>query len=143
MDALINIQGTTGDPLDEAAALFQQQWQLYRKFIDNNYFYHREVYAHLHKILVEEAVQPFRFLDIACGDARASVDALRGTQVGHYHGIDLSQAARQLASKVLESLGCPSHWTIAISSRRCAIGPSLRMSRGPICRYTTSLHQQS
>ena len=80
----------TGDVLDDpAAALFQQQWQLYRKFVDNNYFYHREVYGQLHRILVEEAVQPFRFLDIACGDARATVDALKGTRVAHYHGIDV------------------------------------------------------
>jgi hypothetical protein len=50
-----------GDMLDEsAAALFQHQWQLYRKFVDNNYFYHREVYGQLHRILVDEAVQPFR-----------------------------------------------------------------------------------
>jgi len=81
MDDAINAQGTTGDMLDEpAVALFQQQWQLYRKFVDNNYFYHREVYDRLHRILVEEVIQPFRFLDIACGDARASVDALRGTR---------------------------------------------------------------
>jgi SAM-dependent methyltransferase len=108
MDVQINIQGTTEDVLDEpAAALFQQQWQLYRKFIDNNYFYHREVYGQLHRILVEEAVQPFRFLDIACGDARATVETLKGMRVAHYYGIDLSQAALELASKALESLGCP------------------------------------
>ena len=60
--------------LDEPmATLFQHQWQLYRKFVDNNYFYHNEVYARLHRILVDEAVQPFRFLDIACGDAGATV----------------------------------------------------------------------
>jgi len=52
-------------------------------------------------------VQPFRFLDIACGDARATVDALKGTRVAHYHGIDLSQAALDLASKALEALACP------------------------------------
>jgi SAM-dependent methyltransferase len=102
------IQGTTGDTLDKpAAALFQQQWQLYRKFVDNNYFYHREVYGQLHRILVEEAVQPFRFLDIACGDARATVETLKGMRVAHYYGIDLSRAALELASKALESLGCP------------------------------------
>ena len=67
MDTPINIQEGTRDLLDEpAAALFQQQWQLYRKFVENNYFYHHEVYARLHRILVDEAVQPFRFLDIAC-----------------------------------------------------------------------------
>ena len=68
----------TGDGGDEAVELFWQQWQLYRKFVDNNYFYHREVYGQLRRILVDEAVQPFRFLDIACGDARAIVDALKG-----------------------------------------------------------------
>jgi len=57
--------------------------------------------------LVDEAVWPFRFLDIACGDARATVDALKGTRVAHYHGIDLSQAALDLASKALEALACP------------------------------------
>ena len=56
--------------------------------------------------MVEEAVQPFRFLDIACGDASATVEALKGTQVAHYHGIDLSQAALNLASKALETLAC-------------------------------------
>jgi ubiquinone/menaquinone biosynthesis C-methylase UbiE len=57
--------------------------------------------------LVDEAVHPFRFLDIACGDARTIVEALKGMQVQHYHGIDLSQAALDLASKALETLNCP------------------------------------
>jgi SAM-dependent methyltransferase len=108
MDEPINMQGTTGDTLDEpAVALFQHQWQLYRKFVDNNYFYHREVYGRLHRILVDEAVQPFRFLDIACGDARATVETLKATRVAHYYGIDLSSAALELAGKALKSLGCP------------------------------------
>jgi len=98
----------TEDMLDEPAlALFRQRWQLYRKLVDNNYLFHREAYARLHRLLVEEAVQPFRFLDIACGDASATVEALRGTQVAHYHGIDLSQAALDLASRALEALACP------------------------------------
>jgi ubiquinone/menaquinone biosynthesis C-methylase UbiE len=94
-------------PEDPAAALFQQRWQLYRKFVDYNLLYHREAYGELHRILVEEAVQPFRFLDIACGDASTTVDALRGMRIAHYHGIDLSQAALDLASKNLEALACP------------------------------------
>src|SRR6516162_2414123 len=108
MDEPINVQGTPRDMLDEPmAALFQHQWQLYRKFVDNNYFYHREVYARLHRILVDEVVQPFRFLDIACGDARATVETLRGMRVSHYYGIDLSQAALEQASKALKLLECP------------------------------------
>jgi len=92
---------------DLTPSFFQQQWQIYRKFVNNNYFYHREVYGQLHRILVDEAVQPFRFLDIACGDARATVDALKGTRVARYRGIDLSQEALDLASQALETLGCP------------------------------------
>ena len=99
---------STGTIPDEpAAALFQQQWQLYRKFVDYNLIYHREAYGELHRILVDEVARPFRFLDIACGDASATADALKGTQVAHYHGIDLSQAALDLASKNLEALACP------------------------------------
>src|SRR5215471_11523156 len=98
----------TEDALDGAAlALFEQQWQLYRKVVDNNLLFHREAYARLHRILIDEAFQSFRFLDIACGDARATVEALRGTRVAHYHGIDLSQPALDLASEALEELTCP------------------------------------
>jgi len=68
---------------------------------------HREAYNCLHRILVDEAIQPFRLLDVACGDASATVEALKGTRVAHYHGIDLSQAALDLASKALETLPCP------------------------------------
>jgi len=92
---------------EPSLALFQRQWKLYRKVVDNNYLFHREAYAQLHRILVDEAVQPFRFLDIACGDARATADALKGTRVAHYHGIDLSQAALNLAANALTTLRCP------------------------------------
>ena len=48
-------------PDEPAAALFQQQWQLYRKFVDNNLLYHREAYGELHRILVEEVGSLFGF----------------------------------------------------------------------------------
>ena len=35
------------------------------------------------------------------GDARATVETLRGMRVAHYYGIDLSSAALELASKAL------------------------------------------
>ncbi len=86
--------------------LFQQDWKLYRKMVDNNFLFHREAYAALHEVLVNDAAQPFRFLDIACGDASASVGALRGTTITHYHGIDFSGAALELAGKALTELNC-------------------------------------
>jgi ubiquinone/menaquinone biosynthesis C-methylase UbiE len=96
-----------GDIDTPALNLFRREWQTYRKVVESNYMFHHEVYGQLHQILVDEAPQPFRFLDIACGDASASVRALRGTRVSHYHGIDLSKPALDLASEALKTLGCP------------------------------------
>ena len=49
---------------------------------------------------------PFLFLDIACGDASMMKAALPGTKLRHYHGIDLSQAALELAADNLAGLSC-------------------------------------
>jgi hypothetical protein len=62
-------------------SLFQRQWQIYRKVVDNNYLFHREAYKRLHNLLIDEIAEPFCFLDVACGDASATVEALKGTQV--------------------------------------------------------------
>jgi SAM-dependent methyltransferase len=86
---------------------FLEDWQLYRRMVDNNFLFHREAYACLHGILMEEVRYPFRFLDIACGDAGESVNALGGTMVASYHGIDLSQPALELAAQNLKLLGAP------------------------------------
>jgi SAM-dependent methyltransferase len=87
--------------------IFQRDWQIYRKMIDNNYLFHREAYSCLHHVLASEIDHPFSFLDIACGDASASISALRGTTVAHYEGIDLSRAALDMADALLPELGCP------------------------------------
>ena len=50
---------------------FRVAWPTYRKVIDNNCLFHREVYERLHRLLADEAPRPFRFLDVACGDASA------------------------------------------------------------------------
>jgi ubiquinone/menaquinone biosynthesis C-methylase UbiE len=92
---------------EPSQAIFQQEWRIYRTLVDENYLFHREAYACLHQILVEDVRHPFRFLDIACGDATASVDTLTGTRLDHYYGIDLSAAALELARQSLAVLECP------------------------------------
>ena len=96
-------------PSSDASTLviFQRDWNIYRKMVDNNFLFHREAYARLHDVLVQDVGRPFDFLDIACGDARASVAALDGTLVAHYHGIDLSPVALGLAREACERLICP------------------------------------
>jgi hypothetical protein len=77
---------------DAAASVFQQRCGTYRTIVDNNCMFHREVYGQLHRILVDEVNRPFCFLDIACGDASASFNALKDTTVAAYHGIELFHA---------------------------------------------------
>ena len=88
-------------------AIFHEQWQIFRKAIDHNYFNHREAYGWLRRILLDVVARPFRFLDLGCGDASAAVEALAGLPVAHYHGIDRSPTALDLARRALLALGCP------------------------------------
>jgi SAM-dependent methyltransferase len=92
---------------EEAMQTFRHQWQVYGKVVDNDYLSHRAVRAVLHRELVAEVNRPFRFLDLACGDASLTVAALQGTPVIRYHGIDLSAPALALARQTVEALACP------------------------------------
>lgn len=87
--------------------LFQRQWRVYSKVLARNLMQHREVYGLLRRVLQEETSGPFRFLDVACGDAGASVGALDGTAVASYHGVDLSGPALDLARAQITRLPCP------------------------------------
>lgn len=86
--------------------LFTREWQIYRKMIDNDYLFHRGAYDRLHRFLVD-LKRPFELLDIACGDASMTVQALRGTRIAAYCGIDISRQALEIAEQNLTSLGCP------------------------------------
>jgi hypothetical protein len=67
----VNTLSTLGvAPLGPAAArLFTQEWQVYRKMVDNDYLFHAGAYCCLRQLLIEKINRPFFFLDIACGDA--------------------------------------------------------------------------
>jgi hypothetical protein len=89
-----------GGAVVDAAALaqFQEQWATYRKLFQSDCLAHRKVGGILRETLNDTFTSPFCFLDIAGGDASTMKSALRGTQVRHYHGIDRSQAALELAA---------------------------------------------
>jgi len=102
------IHHALSNPVEDQQAIevFQDHWRIYKKMVDSDYFAHREVYAIVQRVLKYRFERPFRFLDLACGDAGGVVEALRYTAVSHYHGIDLSKAALELASRNLENLRC-------------------------------------
>ncbi len=95
----------SGEAVADEAALeqFQKQWATYQKLVDTDALSHKEVGKLLHDTL-KALPNPFAFLDIACGDGGQMKRALAGTKVNHYHGIDLSQPALDLAAKNLKGV---------------------------------------
>jgi SAM-dependent methyltransferase len=87
--------------------LFANGLATYQKVVSLNYMAHREVCDVLRRALATEAPNQFVFLDIACGAATASAEALKGTNVGRYIGIDISQPSLDVAKDALGNLGCP------------------------------------
>lgn len=98
---------TTSLPASSDQTVFLRGWQTYRKVLDKNYMFHREVYDSLRKVVLDRARRPYRFLDVACGDASASARALMGTQIEHYYGVDISGPALEIAQRELSVLSCP------------------------------------
>ena len=101
MNIHIPQRSAKGAVADQAALeQFQQQWATYQKLVDEDALAHKEVGKILHFAL-KAIPAPFAFVDIACGDAGQMAAALSGTRVKHYHGIDLSEPALELAAKNL------------------------------------------
>ena len=87
--------------------LFAKGLATYQKVVSLNYMAHKEVYGVLRQVLLTEAPDGFVFLDIACSTATASAEALKGTNIGRYIGIDISQPSLDLARQALSKLPCP------------------------------------
>jgi ubiquinone/menaquinone biosynthesis C-methylase UbiE len=86
--------------------LFTEDWKIYRKMVDNDYLFHRGAYSCLEKFLTKVIDRPFDFLDLACGDASMTVQALQNTEVASYEGIDISEQALEIARSTLSRLNC-------------------------------------
>lgn len=92
---------------DESQAMFNRQLATYRKIVGANLMYHREIYGLLNDVLSRDMARPFRFLDIACGDASASSRILEKSPIAHYYGVDLSPESLELAKAATAVLNCP------------------------------------
>lgn len=105
MNILIHQFQPGGAVVDEAALeQFQTQWATYRKVVVVDALSHRAVSRMLHDELNRTFPTPFAFLDIACGDASQVARALPGTRARHYHGVDLSRPALELAAANLQDM---------------------------------------
>ena len=78
-----------------------------QKVVAGNYYGHRQAYNVLHEVLLNEAKDGFVFADLACGAAPFSAEALAGTGVARYVGVDISKPALEVAKETLAPLTCP------------------------------------
>ena len=89
-----------------ALEIFQNQWDVYRKFLKHDYLSNAKAAAALREFLTGEVTRPYRFLDLACGDASGIVPMLAQTPIEQYRGVDLSAPALALAKDNLAALPC-------------------------------------
>ncbi|NER49614.1 MAG: methyltransferase domain-containing protein [Symploca sp. SIO1B1] len=99
------------EPSSYSNELFNEQWQLYQKILLNSYMKHQEIYGILHQWLVNNFQKPFSMLELGCGDASFTAQALSNTTIASYQGIDLSEAALLIAQSNMEPLPCRATFT--------------------------------
>ena len=85
---------------------FFSQWDIYRLCIEHNTLHHREVEECLREELGHRRT-PFRFLDLASGDATITARALTSAPVASYTAVDFSAPALALAEGNTAALDCP------------------------------------
>lgn len=90
----------------DTVARFFDQWQIYKNIMNSNYLHHFETYAILNKFLLSHFKVSFTIIDLGCGDALFMANALQGTPVQEYIGVDVSDHALELAKERIAALNC-------------------------------------
>jgi cyclopropane fatty-acyl-phospholipid synthase-like methyltransferase len=85
----------------EAISGFFDGWDLYRRVIEHDYMFHRDIHDALHGL----AAPVGRVLDIGCGDASIIAQTLTGLPAIVYTGVDLAPVALEAAAKNLSTAG--------------------------------------
>jgi len=85
--------------------LFTENWLTYKKIIDENYMFHREMYQALQAFLGKQlSTAPISVLDLGCGDASKIPCAFSLCQLDYYCGIDLSALALVSAHQTISEV---------------------------------------
>ena len=136
MAPIIRRSATTAPTDNAALALFERQWSLYRKIVDNDYLHHRGSARALQQAIGALNRPRLRVLELACGDCSVTVRALGPLDISHYHGVDLSTPALELAAANLQALD----WQVTLEQRD--FSAALREYREPVdvIMISLSLH---
>jgi SAM-dependent methyltransferase len=130
-------ESLTGAVADTAALeIFQNQWDVYRKFLQYDYLSNAEACRVLNGFLTRDVARPFKLVDLACGDASGIVSAIGTTPVQGYRGVDLSAPALALAARNLDELACP----VVLDETDFTTALGNRLEREDIVWISLSLH---
>ena len=99
-------RGVESGSSKQSNEFFDNQWSIYQKILNNNYMSHRECYDRLHRFLIDHFRKPYSLLDLGCGDASFTARSLSHTLIASYIGIDLSEAALEIAQNNMSDLPC-------------------------------------
>ena len=80
------------------------RWKVFQLLRFNNYLGHRETYRGLRHFLKSHFPEPFKVLDLGCGNALPIAVALRGLPITRYIGVDTSSEMLAQAGKNLAKL---------------------------------------
>lgn len=90
---------------DDETALFRKSWTLYDAITEQNYMFHREIYARVdHELRQRHASGPYTVLDLGCGNARFMAPCLTKATPSRYDGVDLSAPALEEARAYLQAV---------------------------------------
>jgi SAM-dependent methyltransferase len=93
---------------DNSTDAFFAAWRTYRKIVETNYMYHREIGEQVEATLrAAFGEREFSVLDLGCGDAATFAPRLASLRPSRYVGVDLSETALGLAADSLFALACP------------------------------------
>jgi len=86
-------------------ALFKQNWQIYKRVVDGNYMFHRDINSELALVLSPYfANTPLDVLDLGCGDTGNSVEILNPLNTNYFCGYDLSAEALTYAHENIQKV---------------------------------------
>lgn len=100
----LNLNKIDRESSEQCRDFFNDKWKLYQKILTHNYMGHREIYSIFHDFLVDNWQQPCKILDLGCGDASFIAEALQGTCISSYLGLELSEIAIEIAKENMKSV---------------------------------------
>lgn len=121
-----NLSKSSEEELFLPQEFFNKQWKLYQKILDNNYIGHSEIYSILRQVLLDYFQEPFKMLDLGCGDASFTAQALLNSTISSYQGIDVSIPALEIAKDNMAKIQCD---TTFIQGNISQFVPELMLSK--------------